>query len=95
MENQPTNSGCGSGCGCHQEPIDRGGSTRRNLLKGAAVTLGAAAFAKALAPLATWSRDNLSVDDFLQQHYRELDKEQLAAVLKHLEEDAKKKFFKF
>ena len=87
MEPHPSsNGGCGGGsCGCQGSPNDgQGDSTRRNLLKAAGVTLGAAAFAKALAPLATWSRDNLSVEDFLQQHYRELDKEQLAKVLKHL-----------
>ena len=95
MEPNPSsNGGCGGGsCGCQGSPNDgQGDATRRNLLKAAGVTLGAAAFAKALAPLATWSRENLSVEDFLQQHYRELDKEQLAKVLKHLEEDAKKNY---
>ena len=95
MEPNPSsNGGCGGGsCGCNSSPNNgQGDATRRNLLKAAGVTLGAAAFAKALAPLATWSRDNLSVEDFLQQHYRELDKEQLAKVLKHLEEDAKKNY---
>ncbi len=85
MENQPNNDcggSCGGGCG----------STRRNVLKAAGATLGAAAFAKALSPIVNWSRENLSVDQFLQQHYRELDKEQLAVVLKHLEEDARKNY---
>ena len=92
--NTPSSSGCGGGsCGCHGAPESgQGDATRRNLLKAAGVTLGAAAFAKALAPLATWSRDNLSVEDFLQQHYRELDKEQLARVLQHIEEDTKKNY---
>ena len=89
MENQPTSGGCGSGCGCHSDPGGQADATRRNLLKAAGVTLGAAAFAKAISPIVNWSREKLSVDEFLQQHYRELDKEQLAAVMKRLEQDAK------
>ena len=87
MENQSKSGGCGSGCGCHSLSGDPGGTSRRTLLKAAGVTLGAAAFAKALSPIVNWSRENLSVDDFLQQHYRELDSAQLAAVIKRLEED--------
>jgi Fe-S-cluster-containing dehydrogenase component len=48
-----------------------GRATRRTALKAIGATLGAAAFAKAIAPLTEWTRD-LSVDEFLQKHYREL-----------------------
>ena len=40
-------------------------------MKGAGATLGAAAFAHAMAPLTEWTKD-LSVNEFLQKHYKEL-----------------------
>ena len=73
---------CDSGCGCS------GGSlfARRNILKGAGATLGVAAFAKAMAPLTEW-KENTSVDEFLQTHYRELSEDQLAEIIERLEEE--------
>ena len=65
-----------------------GGMTRRTALKLAGATLGAAAFAKAIAPIAQWS-SHLSVDAFLQKHYRELTAEDMAKVIARLEADAK------
>jgi len=58
--------------------------TRRRLLKGGGATLGAAAFARALAPITEWT-DDLSVDGFLQKHYKELSRDEIAAVCKRLE----------
>jgi Fe-S-cluster-containing dehydrogenase component len=58
--------------------------TRRNLLKGGGATLGAAAFARALAPITEWT-DDLSVDGFLQRHYKELDRAEMEVVLRRLE----------
>jgi len=57
---------------------------RRTMLKMGGVTLGAAAFARAVAPITEWT-SNLSVDQFLQSHYRELSKEDMKAVLKRIE----------
>lgn len=62
------------------------GMTRRTALKAFGATLGAAAFAKALAPLQAWT-DGLSVDEFLQRHYKELAPHELKVVLKRLEEE--------
>lgn len=60
--------------------------TRRNAMKAGGATLGAAAFARALAPLTEWT-DDLSVDDFLQRHYKELDRGEMEQVLRRLEDD--------
>ncbi len=59
-------------------------TSRRRALKVIGGTLGAGAFARALAPLAALS-DSTSVDEFLQKHYRELSPEELAEVLARLE----------
>lgn len=59
-------------------------TTRRNALKAGGATLGAAAFARALAPLTEWE-PTTSVDAFLQRHYKELDADEMAAVLRRLE----------
>ncbi len=61
--------------------------TRRGALKAAGITLGAAAFAKATAPLANFV-SNVSLDEFLQKHYRELTSAELDKVLRRLENDA-------
>jgi len=63
--------------------INNGGSTRRNVMKGVGLTLGLAAFGKAISPLTTIP-DNVSVEEFLQQHYKELtdeDKQEIFARL--------------
>ncbi len=78
--NEPA-EGCGSSCGI----------SRRTALKAIGATLGAAAFAKALAPLTEWS-SNLSVDEFLQKHYRELSKEEMHVILRRLEEQTRKEY---
>ena len=89
------NKSCGSGCGCHSdEGIEQENLfNRRTLLKGAGATLGIAAFAKALAPITEWTKD-ISVDEFLQKHYRELDKSELAAVIKRIEAETKEDYGK-
>ena len=70
---------------------EQGGVTRRRALKMAAATLGAAAFARALAPLQAWSA-NLSLDELLQKHYSELSADQLQAVLARLEAETKRDY---
>ena len=60
--------------------------TRRTAIAGLGATLGAAAFAKAMEPIRGFTED-LSLDQFLQRHYRELDRDEIAAVLRRIERD--------
>lgn len=60
------------------------GSSRRTILKAAGATLGAAAFARAVAPLTAWT-ENISVDEFLQKHYKEMTRAELEVVLRRIE----------
>ncbi len=64
---------------------------RRVTLKVLGATLGASAFAYAMAPVRKWAA-GLSVDQFLQRHYRELTKEELAPILRRLEAKAKAEY---
>jgi ferredoxin len=70
--------------------IDRPVASRRTALKAGAATLGAAAFARALAPLTEWAKDQ-SVDDFLQKHYKELGPVEMRAVLDRHTAEARKR----
>jgi Fe-S-cluster-containing dehydrogenase component len=65
-----------------------GGCTRRTVMKAAGATLGAAAFAKAIAPLTEWKPAE-SVDAFLQKHYKELSADEMAAIITRLEAETK------
>ena len=65
--------------------------SRRNALKLAGATLGAGAFARALAPLATFA-ESTSTDDFLQRHYRELDEAAKKQLIARLEADTARKY---
>ena len=69
-----------------------GNVTRRTALKVLGATLGAAAFAKAIAPLFDWTTENVSADEFLQKHYRELSPTELQAVLHRLEEQTQQEY---
>lgn len=60
-------------------------TNRRTALKALGATLGAAAFARAVAPLATAAED-ISMDEVLQRHYKELSPEEMKAVLQRLED---------
>lgn len=73
------------------DPKNSSGISRRAVVKGIGATLGAAAFAKAIAPLTSWATHQ-SVDEFLQKHYQELKPEQMQRVIKRLEDDAKKSY---
>jgi len=57
---------------------------RRRALKVLGATLGASAFAAALAPLREWT-EGMSLDSFLQKHYLELGPSELDAILRRLE----------
>ncbi len=59
---------------------------RRDVLKGGAALLGAAAFARALAPLATFA-ESVSTEDFLQKHYKELTPNELETLLHRIERE--------
>ena len=60
---------------------------RRSFLKSAAVgAAGFAGFAAALSPLLDLEKGDLSLDDFLQKHYRELNSEELDRILRDLEQ---------
>ena len=61
--------------------------SRRTALKVLGTTLGAAAFAKAMEPLRELSA-HTSVQEFMQKHYRELNREEMNAVLRRLESEA-------
>jgi Fe-S-cluster-containing dehydrogenase component len=67
------------------------GMNRRTAMKAVGATLGAAAFARAMAPLKSWTAD-LSLEEFLQKHYRELGPQELEAVLRRLEEETKAQY---
>ena len=67
------------------------GMTRRTGLKLLGAALGAAAFARATAPLAAWV-DGMSLDEFLQKHYQELTDDQKLAVLARLEEETEETY---
>lgn len=64
---------------------------RRVALKVLGATLGASAFAYAMEPLRKFTRD-LTIDQFLQRHYRETSKEELAAVMKRLERETEHQY---
>ena len=66
-------------------------TTRRGLLKALGVTAGAGALARALAPLAAFG-EGLSVEEVLQQHYRELGTEELATVISRLEQETRDRY---
>jgi Fe-S-cluster-containing dehydrogenase component len=74
-----------------EEPSGEGGMSRRTAFKLAGATLGAAAFAKAIAPIVEWTAEQ-SLDEFLQRHYRELTKEDMAGVLRRLEEETERDY---
>jgi len=64
---------------------------RRVALKVVGSTLGAGAFAAAMKPLQAWTAD-MTADEFLQKHYKELDDQALAKVLARVEADAREEY---
>ena len=73
---------CDGGCGS---------VSRRTALKAVGVTLGAAAFAKAMAPMTEWA-PTVSLDEFLQKHYKELSPEEMQAVIQRLEKETRDQY---
>ncbi len=72
-------------------PIIGQPSTRRTALKGAALTLGLAAFGKAIWPMISIP-ENVSLDEFLQQHYKELSADDKQKVFARLATETKEKY---
>lgn len=64
---------------------------RRRALKVLGGTLGAGAFAYAMAPLKEYAATT-SIDELLQRHYKEMSAADLSAVLRRLEAEAEKKY---
>ena len=65
--------------------------TRRVALKVLGATLGAGAFARALAPLQELERFT-SAEEFLQKHYRELSRAEMDVVLRRLEGETARRY---
>ena len=65
--------------------------SRRDAVKGACATLGAAAFVAAVSPLRHAAK-NTSAAEFMQQHYQELTDEDKQEVIKRLEEETKEDY---
>jgi molybdopterin-containing oxidoreductase family iron-sulfur binding subunit len=65
--------------------------TRRTAIAALGATLGAAAFAKAMEPLQNFT-SNLSLDEFLQSHYKELGPEEMRDVIARLEQETKERY---
>ena len=65
--------------------------SRRTALKGVGVTVGALAFVKAAAPLADFAGD-ITREEFMQKHYKELSTEEKADVLARIEADTASEF---
>ena len=63
-----------------------GNTSRRTVFKALGATLGAGAFARAVAPIASWP-DDLSMDELLQRHYKELSRAEMDQVLRRLEQE--------
>ncbi len=59
-------------------------TSRRTAMKLGGATLGAAAFARSIAPLTEWV-PTLSSEEFLQKHYKELSREEMETVLRRVE----------
>jgi Fe-S-cluster-containing dehydrogenase component len=66
--------------------------SRRTAIKAGGATLGALAFAKAISPIVEWASASTSMDEMLQQHYKELGPEDMDAVIARLEEDAQEDY---
>ncbi|HRP62274.1 MAG TPA: 4Fe-4S dicluster domain-containing protein [Phycisphaerales bacterium] len=68
-----------------------GDVSRRTALKAVGATLGAAAFAKAISPLSQL-KDRVSMQEFLQKHYKELTHEDKTAIFARLEAETKQQY---
>ena len=65
--------------------------SRRGAMKVGGAALGAGAFVSAVAPIATWTAD-LSFDELIQKHYKALDRSEMEAILRRLEEKTEEEY---
>lgn len=75
----------------NSDPTENSDITRRTAIKAMGATLGLGAFATAIAPLAEWSQE-LSMDEFLQRHYKELSPAEMKIILTRLEKETKEDY---
>ena len=67
--------------------------TRRTFLKGSAASLaGMAGVVAALKPLLELEAGELSMEDLLQKHYRELDPQELQRIMRRLEKECRRQY---
>ncbi|MCG8527447.1 MAG: 4Fe-4S dicluster domain-containing protein [Opitutales bacterium] len=67
--------------------------TRRSFLKGAGVgALGMMGFAAALKPLLDLEKGDITIDELLQRHYKELGEDDLSRILDQLTGDTKTRY---
>jgi Fe-S-cluster-containing dehydrogenase component len=64
---------------------------RRTAMKGVGATLGLAAFGAAISPLAKF-REQTSLDEFLQKHFKEMTEDDKRAVFARLERETKERY---
>jgi Fe-S-cluster-containing dehydrogenase component len=74
-----------------QDDTKKARISRRTALKVAGGTVGAAAFARAMAPLMTFA-DGVSVEELLQDHYKQLSSEDKERIFRRLEEETRRKY---
>ena len=72
-------------------PILSQSSSRRVAMKAVGAALGLAAFGKAISPLWTIP-ENVSLDEFLQQHYKELTEDDKKRVFARLESETQDRY---
>ena len=65
--------------------------SRRTMVKGLGATLGVTAFVTAISPLRKLS-DQLTPEEFFQQHYKELDAEDKSDVIARLERECEEQY---
>ncbi len=73
-------------------PVLNNNMTRRTAIKAGCATLGALAFAKAVSPIVEWASANISMEEMLQKHYKELKPNELEKVIDRLEQDTREQY---
>ncbi|HXJ73262.1 MAG TPA: twin-arginine translocation signal domain-containing protein, partial [Candidatus Dormibacteraeota bacterium] len=74
-----------------RQPLDAPMNRRNFLRSTAALTAGFAGLAASLAPLREL-KDFTSVDEFMQKYYKELTPEEMAQVLKRIEDQVQREY---
>lgn len=65
--------------------------SRRTAMKGLGATLGLGAFAAAISPVARFGKE-LSIEAFLQKHYKEMTEEDKKVIFARLEQEAREQY---